>query len=266
MKILFSLFVLLMMMESCNSTKETVVISSENVDKLSGTYSISQIEGYSTISAELSITFEDATNKVTGFAGCNTFFGTYHLANKSMTFKAIATTKKYCQMEINNLENQFLRALKRANTVSINENIMSLLVNDTLLLTAKKRHALKGKNNSKIIYQALSRGSFEYVEISESGVLVSSDRNLINSKNYKCYKEDWEAINSLINDLNLDAFEDLEAPTGKRLFDGAPHATLVIKQGDKDFKTPSFDGGFPPEAIEALVNKVISIKENAIKQ
>jgi heat shock protein HslJ len=266
MKILCSFFALIMMMESCNSTKETVVISPENIEKLSGTYFISQIEGYSTISEELSITFEDATNKVTGFAGCNTFFGTYNLDNQSITFQAIAMTKKYCQMEVNNLENQFLKALKSANKVSINENIMSLLVNDTVLLTANKRRALKGKSNSKIIYQVLSRGAFEYVEISESGVIVSSDRNLINSNNYKCYKEDWEVINSLINDLNLDAFEDLESPTGKRLFDGAPHATLVIKQGDRDFKTPSFDGGFPPEAIEALVNKVISIKENAVKQ
>ncbi len=122
------------------------------------------------------------------------------------------------------------------------------------------------KNNTAITYKALSRGSFEFIQVSKSEVLISSDRNLINMDKYKCDAKDWDALNTLVQKLNLETFENLEAPTSKRLFDGAAHATLALTKEGEEITTPSFDHGSPPEAIEALVNKVLSIKENAIKQ
>jgi heat shock protein HslJ len=266
MKILFSLFALIMMTESCNSTQETIDVSAKNGETLSGTYSISQIGDSNSISKELSISFEDSTNKVFGFAGCNTFFGTYSEENRSIIFNDIATTKIYCQKEINNLESQFMAVLNSANTLSINENIISLLENETVLLTAIKSDPVKAHYNAKITYQAISRGSFEYIQISESEVLVSMDRNLINTTTYKCNEDDWEALNKMLKEVNTKAFQKLKAPTDKRSLDGAAHATLAIKKKDGEITTPPFDHGSPPEAIETLVNKVLSIKENAIKK
>ncbi len=144
MKIIFSLFALIMITESCNSSKKSIDNSAKNVQTLSGTYSISQIGDIKPISKELSITFDDSTNSMSGFAGCNTFFGTYSLDNNSMTFKNIASSKKFCQKEINQLENQLITALNSVNTFSINENVISLLENETILLTAIKRDPLKG--------------------------------------------------------------------------------------------------------------------------
>jgi heat shock protein HslJ len=144
MKIIFSLFVLLVITESCHSTKESIDNSAKNAQPLSGTYSISQIGDIKSISKELSITFDDSTNKVSGFAGCNTFFGTYNLDNNSMTLTNIASSKKFCQKEINKLESQLITALNNVNTFSINETIISLLENETILLTAKKRDPVKG--------------------------------------------------------------------------------------------------------------------------
>jgi hypothetical protein len=118
---------------------------------------------------------------------------------------------------------------------------------------------------SAITYQALSRGSFIYIEISESNISISEDKNLMEIDKYLCKSEDWEALNALLVDLNRDTFQTLKAPTDKRLFDGAAHATLALRQGDVEIRTPSFDHGFPPESIEVIVNKVLSIKENAIK-
>ena len=124
----------------------------------------------------------------------------------------------------------------------------------------------KSQDETTIVYKALSRGTFVFVEISETVVLVSSDRNLINRDKYSCDKSDWNALNELVEKVNRETFSELEAPTKKRLFDGAAHATLTIKQGDEEITTPSFDHGYPPETIAALVNKVLSIKENVIKQ
>ncbi|WP_296381890.1 hypothetical protein [Winogradskyella sp.] len=121
-------------------------------------------------------------------------------------------------------------------------------------------------NKPTVIYKALSRGSFEYIQVSESEVLVSSDRNLKEMDTYKCGKEDWNEISKLLKAIDIEAFQKLKAPTDKRLYDGAAHTTLSIIRGDLYFTTPSFDEGHPPKDIEDLVNKVLSIKENAIKQ
>jgi hypothetical protein len=83
---------------------------------------------------------------------------------------------------------------------------------------------------------------------------------------YVCKSEDWEALESLLKAIDVENLNRLKAPTDKRLYDGAPHATLSVIKGDVEMMTPTFDHGTPPKEIEALVNKVLSIKVNASKQ
>ncbi|BAO75422.1 hypothetical protein [Winogradskyella sp. PG-2] len=135
-----------------------------------------------------------------------------------------------------------------------------------LEITDKNATLNKFKDGIFLIYKALSRGTFIFVEISETEVLVSSDRNFINKDKYSCEKGDWEELNKLLEKVNRETFTELEAPTNQRLFDGAAHATLTIKEGGEEITTSSFDHGSPPEVIMDLVNKVLSIKENVIKQ
>lgn len=116
-----------------------------------------------------------------------------------------------------------------------------------------------------ISYKALSRSTFEYIEISEHKVKLSSDRNLKQIDAYVCKSEDWNTIEKLLNNLNPQNLDKLEAPTDKRLYDGAPHATLSVLYGDVVMIIPTFDHGHPPKEIEALVNKVLSVKENSTK-
>ncbi|MFP4844441.1 hypothetical protein [Winogradskyella sp. PE311] len=116
-----------------------------------------------------------------------------------------------------------------------------------------------------ITYKALSRGTYEYIEVSEAEVRVSSDRNLKNIDTYTCRSSDWLELEKLLKNIDTGSLDKLKAPTDKRLFDGAAHATLSILMGDVIMMTPSFDHGYPPEEIKALVNKVLSIKENSAK-
>jgi hypothetical protein len=53
----------------------------------------------------------------------------------------------------------------------------------------------------------------------------------------------------------------LEAPTSLRNHDGAAIATLGVSKDKEETISNSFDHGHPPKAIEALVNKVLSIKK-----
>ncbi|RNC88040.1 MAG: hypothetical protein ED556_02300 [Winogradskyella sp.] len=136
---------------------------------------------------------------------------------------------------------------------------------DKNLLTDKEK-AVQKNYGTAIIYEAISRGFAKYVYITEDKVLLSTDRSLQKMDEYKCDANDWQTIQSLIKKLDTKAMGSLKAPTDKRLYDGAAHATLTLKQGDLAYITPTFDDGFPPEEIKELVNKVLSVGEKVKKQ
>ncbi len=117
-----------------------------------------------------------------------------------------------------------------------------------------------------ISYQALSRASFEKISITKQSVTITNDRNLKDIKTYKCPEKEWNELMTLLNTIDTKSLPDLKAPTNKRLFDGAAHATVTLIQNKNEITSSSFDKGHPPKDIEALVNKVLSIKEMVIKQ
>ncbi len=58
----------------------------------------------------------------------------------------------------------------------------------------------------------------------------------------------------------------MKAPTDKRFADTEAEATLAIQFDDVEYMTSLFDHDNPPKEIVAVVNKVLSIKENTVKQ
>ena len=129
-----------------------------------------------------------------------------------------------------------------------------------------KQKAIGQNYDVAVIYEARSRGFAKYASISKAKVTLSEDRSLQKMDNYDCDAKDWEEIEQLLDAIERKKFQNLKAPTDKRLYDGAAHTTLSIKQGDVVYMTPSFDEGFPPKEIEKLVNKVLAIAEKVKKQ
>ena len=282
MKFLFSLFAILVLTESCGSTKESVTTDDATEQKsnmeqstLSGTYIIEEIDSAKDFSEKLTITFDASSNAVNGFSGCNNFFGNYTTKGNTIEFGAIATSKKFCQKGKNLLERKFLSTLKKVNRYKIIDNTISFYNDDNMLLKGSvETHGKpsKGKdigdhyNKTQITYQALSRGVFEYIQISKSEITISSDRNLKEMDSYTCSKSDWDALKTLLENIDVEKLDQLKAPTDKRLYDGAAHANLSVIKGDVEMRSSTFDHGYPPKEIEAIVNKVLSIKEKVTKQ
>ena len=277
MKILFSIVTLIIGTHSCNSSKELVEKNNlQTMNKgqieLSGRYAISEIDSKALDSDKLYISFDNKTNKVSGFAGCNTFFGAYAINNSELKISDIAASKKYCKPEINNQESQFLKVLGSITTFTIKDNVLILLDGNTALLKAskkaetQKKDMVKGNNGIGVSYQISSRGLFEYVNITETNISFTTDRDFRTIKTYSSKDIDWPELNSMITAIDLDTFKSLEAPSDARFTDAAAEATLTIKMGDVLHTSPAFDHGNPPKEIEALVNKVLSIKENTVKQ
>lgn len=277
MKFLLSLFTLLTLTGSCNSAKETLTEQKKSMEQfnLSGTYAINQFESKDVTPKNLTITFNDSTNQVSGFSGCNTFFGNYTVNENTLKFGPIASSKKYCGGERSNFEKAFLNAISTVNSFVVKNDSITFLNEDTEVFTATKSEASKPsksdvvQDNYKkfaVIYETSTRGSFEHIEVSKAEIKISKDRSLKNIETYECNPQDWKALNELLSNAVVENLDLLKAPTDKRLYDGAAHATLSVIKGDVVMMTPTFDHGAPPKEIESIVNKILSMAEIATKQ
>ncbi|MCK0179537.1 hypothetical protein MWU50_09565 [Flavobacteriaceae bacterium S0862] len=127
--------------------------------------------------------------------------------------------------------------------------------------------ALQERQDTIIItYEAVSRGFFEEISLSKDSLTICND---INKKDYKTYnlsKENWSTCLKLLSKIDMNGLSELEAPTTYRYSDGAPHATLIIKDSDKEIRSSEFDHGHPPNEIKELVEKLLTIKKMATKQ
>lgn len=273
MKFLLSLVTLLITISSCKPSAEVVEQSKNMQEKLSGTYYITQLNDTDVSSNKLVITFDETSNKVNGTAGCNSFFGSYSTENNTITFGDIAASKKWCSKDIMTIEKQFLKSLSLVNSFSIDTNVISFLENDEILISGtkiiqpiKKSSAVNDTYKTAVKYQALTRGSFDFILISKNGISISKDANLQVIEKHNIDTKQWEALKTLIEAVDLETLQNLKPPSQKHQYDGAPHATLAIQIGDVEYLTPTFDHGNPPLEIEALVNKVLSVKEKTVKQ
>lgn len=256
--ILLAIFVL----KTCESTENLVTKSNLQDMTLSGLYSVSII-GKKSISNNLTIEFDAATNKVSGFSGCNRYFGSYTISKDALKIGPIASTRKYCIGEANDIEFEFQNALSKVNRFKILDNTISLLVNDEVLITANKQinENTQEKLDYSITYTAISRGFYKTVEFQNDSITYQNNRT-DKPETIKCKSDDLEKINNLLNNLNLSSLSKLDAPTKAHQYDGAAGATLKIQHSGKTYQTVTFDHGNPPSQISGLINLILALSES----
>ncbi len=72
-------------------------------------------------------------------------------------------------------------------------------------------------------------------------------------------QKEIDDLKEIISKMSLKEIKNYEAPTKKRHYDGAPHTSISVFNNNEKFSSQTFDGGFPPKALEVLVNKVLSL-------
>ena len=110
-------------------------------------------------------------------------------------------------------------------------------------------------------YQATTRGFYEKIWVTKDSITFTNDRNQKEKISYKTQDSDWNELMRLVNTIDIKTLPELEAPTAMRHYDGAAIATLSVVHGKDEIISNSFDHGHPPETIESIVNKVLSMKE-----
>src|SRR5690606_3316541 len=96
-------------------------------------------------------------------------------------------------------------------------------------------------------------------------ITISKDRDLIKTESFNYPESDWQELMTLLNEIDVKNLPNLEAPTKKHQYDGAAMTTLKVTMDEEEFETPIFDNGIPPKDIEAIVNKLLSIKSSVEK-
>lgn len=264
---LTSLILTVFTLQACKCQKATSNMLDETQGKnqteiLSGTYNISLIGNNKNLPDNLIITFDDVAKKVSGFAGCNRFFGSYSTDKNAITFGELASTKMYCE-GIMDVEDHLLNALAKVNTFSVKNNQINLSNDNSILIEASKDKSIETQlnENYSFEYSAISRGIYKQIQISKKSISVTDSRGTT-PITQTCSEANWESIIKAVKPINVENIQNLKAPTEKRFYDGAAIAHLTINYDGKSFKTEPFDHGNPPKEIEELVKVILSISEN----
>ena len=223
-----------------------------------GTYRIVLLHDAKEIPEELTISFDVNSKQVSGFAGCNNFTGTYNRAGSTISIGPLASTRRFCKRFMD-LEQHYLASLETIDSFRLIDGNLELLSKDMVLIKGRQDMTEDSVrlDEHQIEYTISSRGIYTHVSISNGMIKIQKDRNHLEvAETRSCTKEELEAIEKLTSTLNLQALSSYEAPTDKRLYDGAPSAILKISHLGQLYQTPNFDHGHPNAHIAPLVNTI----------
>lgn len=225
---------------------------------LHGNYVIKTLNDVDISTFNLNIAFDENSNKVSGFSGCNRFFGSFSLVENKLKFSDLGATKMLCSEDKNTFETKFLKALNKANSILFLEHGFTLFNKKKPVLSATK---LKTEKKLSFEYSASSRGTFKRIIINKDSISFSKKKGKKTIKIY-CEPDYWNAIIKISDSIEIKNISNLKAPSKSFQFDGAPLARLKIISNEKTYVSAPFDHGNPPKEIEALVKEILSSIEN----
>lgn len=260
MKYLTLLLIIFTFMTCGNSKKASAMETS--IEQISGAFYVNSIKENTYSSGQLTLHFNEKTNTVSGFSGCNHFNANYKQNGNSITIGPLATTRKMCQDSSNKMEEQMLSALKNVNSVAIKNHELRLSHSSHVLITAFKD--LDGKINQEdtyvIEYTAATRGVYNHYIYENGKLAIQKDRD--SAPVIKTFtQEDIKQLIKQVKDLDLEKINSLEAPSQRRFVDAATIASLEITYHGQTYKTPEFDGGEPNRYVAELVSTLLELAE-----
>jgi len=130
---LTSIFLSLQIMANNNNLDETSKsdVNIPSTAELLNTYwKLIEIAGEPVVTKqgqrEMKLTLHVEENKVNGFGGCNSFFGTYIHDTGSLKFGPLAATRKFCADSMDQ-ESQFFKLLSAVTGYTINGQVLDLI-------------------------------------------------------------------------------------------------------------------------------------------
>ena len=260
MKLIIILFGLLSV-KTCNNSKKTLSFSPDDMEpklELNGTYVIKSLHNEDVSAYNLEVNFNTEEQKVTGFSGCNRFFGNYTFNENTITFGALGSTKMFCEEKANTIETNLFEALSKIDHVNSNGSTLEFISNKSIVITMIKKLQVMPV---MFEYSTISRGVYKLISINKKQVSVVNKRDVLPIIKTSSLQE-WGKLIDAIKTVDVENISNLKAPSDRRLFDGALIAKLIIYYDDEKYESASFDHGNPPKEIETIVKEILSISQN----
>jgi heat shock protein HslJ len=90
-------------------------------------------EDFSKLSSPVTLQFSEIDHKVSGFGGCNRFFGNYEQTGSGIKISGLGSTKMYCQ-ETMAVEDKYFKALQEVQSYTHKGNSLYLLADNEVIL------------------------------------------------------------------------------------------------------------------------------------
>ena len=117
MKSILLIFSLVILRCCWGPTEYQLMTDMQNDDtilkELDGKYNIKHLKYEDVSEYNLNITFNESSKQVSGFSGCNRFFGPYSLNNNTLNFGEIGSTKMLCDENANHIEVKLFKVFKK---------------------------------------------------------------------------------------------------------------------------------------------------------
>lgn len=254
---LITLFITVFLL-NCGGAKDATVMKKDTANLSSGKYIVSTINGENI--NDLTIEFDTENKKVSGFSGCNRFFGDYTIEGTTLSFGALGTTRKMCAPKNNITEQNMLKALNEINGFKISRSRLHLLKDNNILLIASQQANNKMAQNETISieYSAVTRGSYKSITIANKEVSWVNERNA-KAETLKLDDKQWRQVVGLTNAIDLVAIPELEAPSKAHQYDGAAIGTLKVTKNGVTYQSQAFDAGNPNTILADLIEKMIAL-------
>ena len=120
-----------------------------------------------------------------------------------------------------------------------------------LLITVSCVAQKTSQEIEEVVFSAQTRGSSENITVVNYNVFHKTQKD---SKTHFINKDNRDALEAEVKKMSLSKISDLKAPSNKRAFDGAMHARITIKIGNKTYVSSDFDDNNPPEELKVLVD------------
>ncbi|RAJ18040.1 META domain-containing protein [Olleya aquimaris] len=261
-----TIFLFSILLNGCGSTDQANATADmkQNINEnLNGSFIVSKLGESTSTKEDLTINFDDATKRVSGFSGCNNYSGSYQIKDKKIAILNLISTEKACLDTTNMVESKMLQMLTEANSFKIKNNEVIFLNDTKELFNAKpntiSETAKQTQDNSMIIeYTAITRGTYKMVKVDQNTIKSQLSRTA-QEETTACSKDNWNTLKSLAESIDLQALRTIEPPSKAHQYDGAAIANLTITVNGETYQTPAFDHGNPPKEIADLVNKLLDL-------
>lgn len=109
---------------SCNSTKSKTDGMSTNTLQ-DGSYTVVSILGNDVTAEKLTLDVSEAGKSISGFSGCNRYFGSIENNAKGLLFSGVGSTKMFCQ-ESMKTEQSYLTEMRNVTSAIAKESLIHL--------------------------------------------------------------------------------------------------------------------------------------------